>query len=278
MGENDQNQPPKKGFRWPWDNPDSWVYRSIRTSKRGSAAKAEGRLNPPISGKFKQLFYLFSAPLTRINAAIYRNFRVPRQGAVKLHLGPGKTAYLDGWIQLEGNLFSKCCDVWVDLNNALPFPDNTVDAIYSHHVIEHLDDLAFHFDEMFRVLKPGGIFRIGGPNGDTALRKYAEKDLDWFYLFPFARTSLGGRFDNWLFCGAEHKSILTFSYVEEVAKSAGFTAITLCYPRKDTSYPDIMDARVLDMEFVEPHPNDPYDLLVEGMKPKVAAASPASPA
>jgi SAM-dependent methyltransferase len=263
MSENDQKQPQKKGFRWPWDNPDSWVYRSIRTSKRGSAARAKGRLNPPISGKVKQLFYLFSAPLTRLNAVIYRNFRVPRQGALKLHLGPGKTAYLD---------------VWVDLNNALPFPDNTVDAIYSHHVIEHLDDLAFHFDEMFRVLRPGGIFRIGGPNGDTALRKYAEKDLTWFYLFPFPRTSLGGRFDNWLFCGAEHKSILTFSYVEEVAQSAGFTNITLCYPRKDTSYPDVMDARVLDMEFVEPRPNDPYDLLVEGMKPKAPAASAAGPA
>ena len=60
----------------------------------------------------------------------------------------------------------------------------TVDVFYSHHVIEHLPDLAFHFRELYRCLKPGGIFRIGGPNGDTAIKKFAEGDADWFIGFP----------------------------------------------------------------------------------------------
>ena len=51
-------------------------------------------------------------------------------------------------------------------------------------VIEHLPDLPGHFAEMFRALKPGGVFRIGGPNGDSAIRKFVEGDSAWFSDFP----------------------------------------------------------------------------------------------
>lgn len=59
--------------------------------------------------------------------------------------------------------------------NKLPFPDNSVDTIYSNDLVEHLheDDLELHFSEVYRTLKNGGVYicltpnRIFGPHDIT---------------------------------------------------------------------------------------------------------------
>jgi ubiquinone/menaquinone biosynthesis C-methylase UbiE len=48
-------------------------------------------------------------------------------------------------------------EIVCNLEEGLPFlPDNSVDVIYSFHLLEHLPDLGFFMAEIFRVLKPGG--------------------------------------------------------------------------------------------------------------------------
>jgi SAM-dependent methyltransferase len=43
----------------------------------------------------------------------------------------------------------------------LPFPDDSIESIISHHCLEHIrDGFVPLMDECHRVLKPGGIFRI----------------------------------------------------------------------------------------------------------------------
>lgn len=46
----------------------------------------------------------------------------------------------------------------------LPYESNSFDAIFSHHVIEHVGDHEKHLEEAARVLKPGGAFYVGTPN------------------------------------------------------------------------------------------------------------------
>lgn len=214
----------------------------------------------------KALFYAACGPLLTLNGKIYRRVRAPRHGLVKVQLGPGQRNYLPGWINVDANAFTGKCDVWADLRNALPFRDSTVDVFYSHHVIEHLPDLYFHFREMFRCLKPGGIFRVGGPNGDSAMRKYLEGDAAWFSDFPDKRRSVGGRFENFIFCRQEHLTILTFSFLSEIAADAGFGELLLCQPVKETNYPHSIDESVLALEW-ERTPECPRTLIVEGRKP-----------
>lgn len=122
-----------------------------------------------IHPKLKQMFFTLSDPLMRANAWLYRSFLAPSSGVVRVHLGPGQKNYLAGWINVDANLISAKIDVWANFAHKLPFRDNSVDVFYSHHVIEHVPDLQFHFNEMYRCLKPGGIFRVGGPNGDSAI-------------------------------------------------------------------------------------------------------------
>src|SRR5947207_11946455 len=93
-----------------------------------------------LSRTSKALFYAVAGPLMKVNGAVYRNLRAPRSGPVKVHLGPGQGNYLQGWINVDANMFSAKCDVWADLRNKLPFKDGSVDVIYSHHVVEHLPD------------------------------------------------------------------------------------------------------------------------------------------
>ncbi len=216
----------------------------------------------------KRMFYVVAGPLMWANGAIYRSVRSPRPGTelVKVQLGPGQKNYLPGWVNVDANLFTGKCDVWADLRNPLPFRDESVDVFYSHHVIEHLPDLAFHFSELFRCLKPGGIFRVGGPNGDNAMRKYLEGDADWFIEFPDRRSSLGGRFENFIFCRREHLTILTYSWLQELAAGVGLGNIRACQPGRETDYPGQIDAAVLALE-PETTPECPHTLIVEGRKP-----------
>lgn len=59
------------------------------------------------------------------------------------------------------DLLSPLADVKADICN-LPFKDNTYDIILCNHVLEHIPDDTKAMQELFRVLKPGGmgIFQI----------------------------------------------------------------------------------------------------------------------
>ncbi|MFC4726426.1 class I SAM-dependent methyltransferase [Glycocaulis abyssi] len=47
---------------------------------------------------------------------------------------------------------------------AIPFEDSRFGLVFSDNVVEHLDDPATVFAEIFRVLKPGGLFLFKTPN------------------------------------------------------------------------------------------------------------------
>ena len=132
----------------------------------------------------KAVFYLLSGPLMAINGWLYRHLRAPPSEPAKVHLGPGKKLYADGWININANMFTGKRNVWVDLRNRLPSHDSTVDAMYSHHMVEHLPDLQFRFAEIYRCLKPSGVYRVGGPNGDSAIKKFIENDKARFNEYP----------------------------------------------------------------------------------------------
>lgn len=74
----------------------------------------------------------------------------------KLHLGCGGST-IDGW---ENH------DTDVDIRKPLPYPDNSVDFIFTEHVVEHLfqREAWDFFEECHRILKPGGVVRTTVPS------------------------------------------------------------------------------------------------------------------
>src|SRR5215469_14543789 len=133
-----------------------------------------------LNHNFRFLYFAMLYYPMRLNALRHRLFSAQLKSA-RVHLGPGQRNYLNGWTNLDANFLTAKIDMWADISAKLPFREGTVEAFYSHHVIEHLPDrlLPFHFAEMFRSLKPGGVIRVGGPNADMALKKFEEHELDW---------------------------------------------------------------------------------------------------
>ena len=221
-----------------------------------------------LSRQMKAAFYAVAGPLMTLNGHFYRAFRsgsALKGDVVKLHLGPGQRNYMPGWVNIDANLFTGKCDVWADLRNPPPFPDNSVDAVYSHHMIEHLPDQWGHLRDVFRVLKPSGVYRVGGPSGDNAIAKFMEQDHSWFSDFPDKYDSIGGRFNNFVFCRNEHLTLLTESFLREIAVRAGFTEITLHQPIETTGYPELFaDCQKMEHEST---PEAPHTLLLEMKKP-----------
>ena len=125
-----------------------------------------------------------------------------------LNLGCGERFHPD-WINLDltagrSNVISH------DLVKGIPFAAESVDAVYHAAVFEHIrrDDAAKFLREIHRVLKPGGIVRVGVPDLEQICRTYLEKleaalagdkeaanDYDWIVLEMFdqmVRESSGG--------------------------------------------------------------------------------------
>lgn len=94
---------------------------------------------------------------------------------VKLNIGGGKhrKKFPADWLICDKGAW----DYQVDLNNQpLPMANNSIDAIYTSHTLEHLyaDVIPTVMTEMCRVLKPRCPIRIVVPDIDIAVQLYAN--------------------------------------------------------------------------------------------------------
>lgn len=66
-----------------------------------------------------------------------------------------------------------------DVRKKLPFNDDSIDFIYSSHLIEHLrkDECEKMLGECFRILKKGGLIRLTTPDLELTARNYI-KEID----------------------------------------------------------------------------------------------------
>lgn len=177
-------------------------------------------------------------------------------------MGPGQNNYIDGWVHVGANMFTGKCNLWAGLRNPLPFHDSSVDAFYSHHMVEYLPGVRSHLQEVFRCLKPDGVCRMGA-NGDSAIAKFIEDDKGGSDL-PESRKSIGGRFENFIFCSGEHFTILAFSMLEELLRDVGFEDVRSRRPVTETGYPDKF-SEYLVKEY-ETDYEVPHTLIVEAVE------------
>lgn len=110
-------------------------------------------------------------PLTHLAAG-----RLDRSKPLLLHLGCGPRR-LEGWINADLAGRQKI-DLALDARKRLPFPAGSLDAIFSEHLLEHLDydEAERLLRECARVLKPGGVVRIVVPDFGRYAADYAGAD------------------------------------------------------------------------------------------------------
>jgi predicted SAM-dependent methyltransferase len=82
--------------------------------------------------------------------------QLKRQKRVVLELGVGRKRGIEGAYTIDKLDFPEV-DFVADLEDGLSFlDDNSIDEIYSFHFLEHVNNLPFLMQEIYRVLKKGG--------------------------------------------------------------------------------------------------------------------------
>lgn len=87
------------------------------------------------------------------------------------------------------------------LNNAniyaLPYADNTFDAVILSEILEHVDDDVAALKEVRRVLKPGGVAAITVPNADYPFWwDPINKTLEFLFKRPIRKGMFAGLWAN----------------------------------------------------------------------------------
>lgn len=140
---------------------------------------------------------------------------------LRLHLGGWERR--DGWKILDiqhgpnTDFIGNCTDL-------SQFADGSVTEIYASHVYEHLDythELPRAIGEAFRVLKRGGLIRIGVPDLEMLARLIVDKKYTLKDRFEIMRFIFGGQVDSHDF----HKVGLTFEFLKDFLETAGLRGV-----------------------------------------------------
>ena len=105
-----------------------------------------------------------------------RQYRRAHQPPYRVQVGSG-LVQRPGWLNTD---IGPAARFWLDIGAPLPFPDHSVEYLFSEHVIEHVDPavVARFLREAYRVLAPGGVIRTLTPDPEGLAREYlARSDL-----------------------------------------------------------------------------------------------------
>ena len=135
----------------------------------------------------------------------------------KLHIGCGNR-YIPGFVHIDVRKLPHVHYV-ASADKLDMFDDNSVDLIYSCHVLEHFgrQQIEHVLKEWHRVLKPGGILRLAVPDFEKLVEVYLKtKDL------RLVLGSLVGRQD---YPENTHYIVFDYAYLSEVLTKVGFKNI-----------------------------------------------------
>ncbi|TSD03038.1 MAG: type 11 methyltransferase [Parcubacteria group bacterium Athens0714_26] len=110
----------------------------------------------------------------------------------------------------KNNLSPKISLISHDLNQVLPFEENSFDVAVSLANLEHLENPTKNINEIFRVLRPGGLLLLTTPT------IYAKPVLE-FLSFKLKIVSEEGVRD--------HKNYFTREKLIGILKNAGFASV-----------------------------------------------------
>jgi SAM-dependent methyltransferase len=109
-----------------------------------------------------------------------------RSTPYQLNLGAAKT-YIPGFVNID---IHEAAEVSLDLGaEKLPFPDNSVSTVVSHHTLEHVPDYLFALGEIYRVMEHDGELLLSLPYATLTenhmvnpyhLHNFTERSFDFF--------------------------------------------------------------------------------------------------
>ena len=152
-----------------------------------------------------------------------------------LNAGCG-THYAQGWVNTDvWESDTTKPDVKVTPGEPYPFDDNTFDAIFLGHVIEHIkwDAVADFMKDMQRIAKPNAPFLLVGPDVFKTIERWKSNLEPWWMVESVMEHAdmnfQPDREDEW-WDGAHHHWNCHEKRVESLLNGLGFTEITNVFP------------------------------------------------
>ncbi len=160
-----------------------------------------------------------------------------------------------GWINVD-KVEGPGIAISGDIRDGLPLPEGSIDYIVSIHAVQDLPYLTVvpALREFRRVLKPGGILRLGLPDLDRAIAAYQRNDPDYFYIPDHESATLAGKLIIQMTWYGWSRIMFTYAFAEEQLRKAGFDTIAECaYRATRGPHPEIiaLDNRERESFFVE---------------------------
>jgi SAM-dependent methyltransferase len=151
---------------------------------------------------------------------------------------------------------------WCNVSKGLHYSNGSVDKIYSSHFLEHIpqDKGLFVLGECFRILKPGGVFRIVVPDMLWYASKYVQCTIDLVngidlsdnrsYHDDFINTICGAYLSKSRF-GLGHSYMYDLPTLVSMLKYVGFRHIKKCEYQQGDEELARYDSRPIDSLHLE---------------------------
>jgi predicted SAM-dependent methyltransferase len=153
---------------------------------------------------------------------------------IKLHLGCGWRNFGPEWVHIDGGDYDHVDDS--DICN-LSYDDETVDLIYSSHVLEYFDRSAVVgvLSEWYRVLKPNGIIRIAVPDFYNLSKLYLSGDIELSKILGplYGKMKMSNK-------TIYHKTVYDFNDLSEILTECGFLHVKK-YDWRNTEHAEFDD-------------------------------------
>lgn len=152
-----------------------------------------------------------------------------------LNAGCG-THYAQGWVNTDvWESDTTKPDIKVIPGEPYPFEDNTFDAVFLGHVIEHIkwDAVPSFMKDMQRIAKPNAPFLLVGPDVHKTIKRWQEGLEPWWMIESVMEHAdmnfQPDREDEW-WDGAHHHWNCHEKRVESLLNGMGFSEINNVFP------------------------------------------------
>jgi predicted SAM-dependent methyltransferase len=172
-----------------------------------------------VADKTKYALTALVVPIERSRAA-----HLAHTPHLRLHLGCARNR-LPHWVNIDLLRPGRSLDLYWDFRRGLPFPSNSVEAIFAEHLFEHLT-YAQGIElmrECWRVLLPEGVLRIGVPDLGRYVASYLGEDDLIERVRPGRPTRAIALGEPFFWYG--HQCMYDFETLDTACKTAGFAAV-----------------------------------------------------
>lgn len=191
----------------------------------------------------------------------WSQFRFDPSGVQKINLCCGAQK-IPGYVGVD---IGRQADLRLNLDSGnLPFESDVLDAVTCTSAINYFTRSRGReiIDEVYRILKPGGVARFSAQDLESIARRYVEKDSAFFFQkLPdgrerFEGPTFGDKFAAWFYGyvsnGVPCKYFYDYDSLAYLFQTAGFSLIERKEHRQSSlEHIDLIDNRPDQMFFLE---------------------------